>query len=277
MSEEYFKLPVPYTIGTKGSFHDIELCNGWSVSVEKSPISNSAQIDALSQETGIAMPEMIFGQNKAVIEYGMGQEKRFGLEFNAKDALLLVDKNSKVEDLLKVAYSEEWRASRDKEGAEVMEVIKPFDWTYSTAYKGTLCSEEYVFQPTIHRIPIEELKKPDPILFYEEVMLYEDELADNGTAVLSMKLRVMPKQMLLLCRFFLRLDNVVFRVRDTRVYVNFHSRIVLREYVAKEDAYAHVKSLVPRQQDVGAYLRDSNWVAERLSIKEEVYQEITIK
>lgn len=72
-------------------------------------------------------------------------------------------------------------------------------------------------------------------------MLYEDELADNGIAMLSCKIRVMPARMLLLCRFFLRLDNVLFRIRDTRVYIDFGTGEVIIEYVAREDEFETVR------------------------------------
>lgn len=32
------------------------------------------------------------------------------------------------------------------------------------------------------------LRRQDPILFYDENILYEDELADNGTAMLTIRL-----------------------------------------------------------------------------------------
>ena len=38
-----------------------------------------------------------------------------------------------------------------------------------------------------HRIPVEELSRPDPILFYTEIPLFEDELHDNGTSMLSIR------------------------------------------------------------------------------------------
>ena len=72
-------------------------------------------------------------------------------------------------------------------------------------------------------------------------MLYEDEMADNGITMLSCKIRVMPARLLLLSRFFLRLDNVLIRLRDTRVYVDFAAGEVIREYVAKEEAYETVR------------------------------------
>lgn len=119
----------------------------------------------------------------------------------------------------------------------IKHVAKPFDWSFSTDYKGTMNAESKPFEPSDAPIPIELLKRPDPILFFDDVMLYEDELADNGISMLSCKIRVMPSRLLLLARFFMRLDNVVVRLRDTRVYVDFDTGEVIREYVAKEEQY----------------------------------------
>lgn len=130
---------------------------------------------------------------------------------------------------------------REKVHEGIKEVVKPFDWSYTTDYKGTLRPGAPSFHPTVKAIPLELLRRPDPILFFDENVLYEDELADNGIAMLSCKIRVMPARLLLLCRFFLRLDDVIFRLRDTRVYVDFETKEVIREYVAKEDEFENVR------------------------------------
>jgi len=135
------------------------------------------------------------------------------------------------------------RKSREKKHEGITEVVKPFDWSYSTDYKGTLGSCATVFEPTTTPIPLELLKRPDPILFFDEVMLYEDEMADNGITMFSCKIRVMPQRLLLLCRFFMRLDGVLLRIRDTRVYVDFGTGEVIREYVAKEEKYEVVREV----------------------------------
>lgn len=135
------------------------------------------------------------------------------------------------------------RKSREQKHEGITEVVKPFDWSYSTDYKGTLASGSSAFEPTTTPIPLELLKRPDPILFYDEVMLYEDEMADNGITMFSCKIRVMPQRLLLLCRFFMRLDGVLLRIRDTRVYVDFGTREVIREYVAKEEKYEVVREV----------------------------------
>lgn len=125
----------------------------------------------------------------------------------------------------------------------IKEVVKPFDWSYSTDYKGTLLPDALGFEPTDQPIPLDLLRRPDPILFFDEIILYEDELADNGISMLSCKIRVMPARLLLLCRFFLRLDDVIFRLRETRIYVEFETREVIREYVAREEDFETVRQV----------------------------------
>jgi type 2A phosphatase activator TIP41 len=117
-------------------------------------------------------------------------------------------------------------------------VVKPFDWSYTTDYKGTVNGKAFVADN--EPIPIALLKRPDPILFFEEVVLYESELDDNGISIFSVKVRVMPERMLLLCRLFMRLDNVIIRIRDTRVYVDFKAGRVTREYLATEEKFETV-------------------------------------
>lgn len=133
--------------------------------------------------------------------------------------------------------------SREITHEGINEVVKPFDWSYTTDYKGTVRPNSRPFEETTKQIPIDLLKRPDPILFFDEVILYEDELADNGITMLSCKIRVMPDRLLLLLRFFMRLDNVLFRLRDTRVYVDFESMEVIREYQSKECEYEKVRQV----------------------------------
>jgi type 2A phosphatase activator TIP41 len=129
-----------------------------------------------------------------------------------------------------------------------------------------------------HAIPIAELSRPDPILFYAEIPLFEDELHDNGASHLLVRIvrplslfppsamssrsrrctpaqRVMPTCIFILSRFTLRVDNVLFRARDTRIYHSFASAppLVVRETRGWEAPYERVKrvnyfclSFVPR-------------------------------
>jgi type 2A phosphatase activator TIP41 len=138
--------------------------------------------------------------------------------------------------------------SRENTHEGIKEVVKPFDWSFTTDYKGTITNGKSfdVLPPQIvEPIPIELLKRPDPILFFEEVVLYESELDDNGISMLSCKLRVMPDRMLVLCRMFMRLDDVIVRIRDTRIYVEFATGKIIRDYTEKEDAFEKVKKVSP--------------------------------
>lgn len=235
--------------------------HGFRVSTQKLPILKADPIEEMTKNLGIAPPEMIFGDNYVAIEH---EKSGWGINFNAFDALNLVDKTG--QSMLQVAYSKEWQKSRcveslpvkitifdrkahilvnhrEKTHEGIKEVVKPFDWSYSTDYQGTLAPNARPFEETNKQIPIELLKRPDPILFFDDVVLYEDELADNGIAMLSCKIRVMPERLLLLSRFFMRLDNVLIRLRDTRVYVDFENREVIREYQAKECEYEKVRQV----------------------------------
>jgi TIP41-like family len=60
-----------------------------------------------------------------------------------------------------------------------------------------------------------------PIIFFDEIILYEDDLHDNGLVQYSIKLRVMPACAYILARLFVRVDHVMIRVRETRLLIDF--------------------------------------------------------
>ncbi|CEJ60857.1 Putative TipA protein [Penicillium brasilianum] len=245
---------------------------GFRIATQKLPILKAEPIEEMTKQLGIAPPEMIFGDNHVTIEH---EKTGWGIDFNAFDALDRVDKTG--QSMLQVAYSKEWQQSREKTHEGIKEVVKPFDWSYSTDYKGTLSPKAQPFEETEKPIPIELLKRPDPILFFDEVVLYEDELADNGIAMLSCKIRVMPSRLLLLSRFFMRLDNVLIRLRDTRVYVDFETREVIREYQSKECEYEKVRQILAgTRDDIPALMRDPNRLSEILPVVEKYSERVVL-
>lgn len=157
---------------------------------------------------------------------------------------------------IKVAYAQEWGKSRNDPanhpamaatttssetteppttafGAAAATQIadaRDYDWTFSTTWAGSSSSSsssssfQPATDPTTDRIPVERLgpSSGEPILFYDDLVLFEDELGDNGTSLLGVKVRVMPSGFLILQRFFLRVDDVVFRLFDTRMYCAFN-------------------------------------------------------
>ncbi|KAJ7682356.1 type 2A phosphatase activator TIP41 [Mycena polygramma] len=181
---------------------------------------------------------------------------------------------------------------------------KPFDWTYTTTYAGhpgvwtppetndgdsdagseagsrpatpTKVVEDeppraWAWTPAdannpAHTIPLAELTRPDPILFYAEVPLFEDELHDNGASHLLVRIRVMPTCLFILARFTLRVDNVLFRTHDTRVYHSFASTppLVVRETSGWEAPYDRVKGALQRRDDLTP-LTDPNFISKVLT------------
>jgi type 2A phosphatase activator TIP41 len=161
--------------------------------------------------------------------------------------------------------------------SDIKEVVKPFDWSYSTDYKGSIFSkqplddntqESPAFRTTDRKLPLRLLSQPDPILFFSSIDLFEDELADNGMSLLTVKVRVMPRRLLLLSRFFLRLDDVIFRIRDTRVYIEFETGEVIREYTAREEKYDAIKSQLGSAVDATSFMRDPDQLAKVCPIVE---------
>ncbi len=172
----------------------------------------------------IPVPEMIFGDNQVAVAH---EPSGWAISFAAEPALDLVDKTDR--NMLRVAYAADWSRSRERTSAGIKEVVRPFDWSYSTTYRGSESGPRGgapagwteprlggVAPPRLtpdgaRPIPIELLRRRDPILFNDEVVLYESELDDNGISMLSVKFRVMEHRMLLLCRLYMRLDDVVVR------------------------------------------------------------------
>lgn len=171
------------------------------------------------------LPEMVFPNNFLEIKAG-GQS---GIRFCALDALRGVDPYRAP---VKIACSKEWKESRLDTGL-VDKDINPFDWTYSTYYEGSLfgCSN---IEATDERIDMEKLKEQEEILFYSDLTLFEDELHDNGVAVCSVKIRCMPSGFFALLRYFLRVDGVMMRIHDTRLYRAIECDYMLREVCRRE-------------------------------------------
>ncbi|KHN96217.1 TipA protein [Metarhizium album ARSEF 1941] len=266
----------------------------FTISARKLPISKAGAIDHLTDEIGIPMPEMIFGDNVVSI---LHRPSKWYCEFNTPDALDAVDKTDK--HMLKVAYARDWESTREGTTQSIKGVVKPYDWSYSTTYAGTVGVADQQphdgapssraagaptvprFQATDKRIPIELLKRRDPILFFDEVVLYESELDDNGISIYSAKVRVHQQRMLLLCRLFMRLDNVVVRLRDTRVYVDFETDEVIREYTAKEAKFDHVKRKLAMSgrlpDEITIVLRDPNELDPLLDVVQHKTEALCLK
>lgn len=150
---------------------------------------------------------------------------------------------------------------------------KPYDWTYSTTYSGhssSLEQDDVLFQPAdpvdpAQSIPLARLARKDPILFFAEIPLFEDELHDNGASQLTVRVRVMPTCFFVLSRYTLRVDNVLFRTLDTRIFHDFSVRspFIVREAKGWEAPHKAIKQFLPNQDDLTP-LTDPNFIVNSL-------------
>ncbi|KAJ3487993.1 hypothetical protein NLI96_g3146 [Meripilus lineatus] len=230
---------------------------------------------------------MTFGNNSLELIH---KPSGWTLSFETDEALKEV-KNGVLGDGdggVKVGHADVWLRSRLGPSSELpmpkTVPTKPYDWTYTTMYPGSSqasSTTSVTWKPAdldnpSHEIPLAELTRKDPILFYAEIPLFEDELHDNGASSLLVRIRVMPTCIFILSRFALRVDHVLFRIFDTRIYCSFASSppLVVRETSGWEAPYERVKRLLPMRDDLTP-LTDPGWVAQILTgMTKEATQEI---
>ena len=105
----------------------------------------------------------------------------------------------------------------------------------------------------------------DPILFYKHVPLYEDELADNGISMLDVKIRVMNASIFVLSRFFMRIDNVLFRIRDTRLFIDLAQCTILEQSIRMEMPFDQLNDTFQHIPDRTHLFRDPSWLVTKLN------------
>jgi len=253
---------------------------GWTITSKKGTIGNSNELKGWAEFTRLPTnPDMCFGTNEFRLEH---DSNGFFLSFNTLDALSMVD-HTKGPDNIKVSTAEKWaegskqQLSRLEKDEKILEVLpsKEFDWTYTTLYKGTVKSQ-WKIEPTTEPINIALLQQPDPILYFDENTLFEDEMADNGVASLVIKARVMNNCLLVLLRYFLRVDGVLFRIYDTRIFHEFHKDYLIREFQQKEGEYHAVCSQLEEGAEKSS-VTDSNAIDKLLTKKSSVLDKIIFK
>ncbi|KYQ90965.1 hypothetical protein DLAC_07849 [Tieghemostelium lacteum] len=252
---------------------------GWNIITQNKPILRSTEKDEWEESLKLnSLPEMIYGNNFIRLS-----NQKISMIFNAHDALKLCPKES--DESIKVSYAKKWQEINKStfEGTDNNEPKKKYDWTYSTTYKGTIIYNDQtilnetpieLIEATEEQINIEKLKRPVPILFYDDILLYEDELADNGTSILSVKIRVMNDSFFLLLRYYLRVDDVIVRAYDTRIYHEFDKSYLLREFSVKETNFDTIKHLFEKDPSL---LTNSDFIVTKLPTVSTKIDKILIK
>eukprot|EP01121_Diplochlamys_sp_Union-15-3_P013713 TRINITY_DN4294_c0_g1_i1.p1 TRINITY_DN4294_c0_g1~~TRINITY_DN4294_c0_g1_i1.p1 ORF type:complete len:309 (+),score=43.06 TRINITY_DN4294_c0_g1_i1:78-929(+) len=258
---------------------------GWHFRTSKRHILSSEEIEEWVKELKLpVLPEMVFGYNTIVIEKPICEGVTFSYSFNAMSALkLCIGKEADV----KLLISKDWTESNKLQVEKIKTTIEKssklpisYDWTFSSHYLGDI---HFVSSPNIQNpkfgipeastdvINYDRLKKQDPILAFSEIHLFEDELGDNGEAQLSVKFRVMNDYFYGLVRYYLRVDGVLFRIHDTRIFHDFDTDYILRETQHREDSFDKVKKLTHPST-----YNDSNMIWNLLPVKLCKTEKITI-
>ncbi|KAJ0821501.1 putative TIP41-like protein [Helianthus annuus] len=244
--------------------------HGWEIESTNRSCLTSLNLQSWEEKLATShLPEMIFGDSALVLKHISSGTK---IHFNAFDALV----GWKNEPLppVEVPAAAQWKF-RSK---PFEQIILDYDYTFTTPYSGSETVEtsggvdsegnnRYKWEDCEEQINVAALTSKEPILFYDEVVLYEDELADNGVSLLTVKVRVMPSYWFLLLRFWLRVDGVLMRLRDTRVVCNFNENtkpVILRDVSWREATF---KALASKgyPSDSASY-NDPNVISQRLPV-----------
>ncbi|WVQ69447.1 uncharacterized protein L199_007664 [Kwoniella botswanensis] len=276
-----------YSINKTPNVHTIKI-GQWKIETIKKPILNGKEIDVAEKSLNLPLPEMTFGNNSLRLSYSPSSSSSSSSTSNDKDENGVQLRFDSIEALSGVATGEGWE-ERVGGGVKVSmaekwssksssnsfsgdspiptKPVKPHDWTFSTCYSGSVSGPSSFKPSPTHSLPLPLLARQDPILdrilFYDDVPLFEDELHDNGESILNVRIRVMPHSFFILSRLFLRVDNVLFRIHDVRVYHAFGSDEIVREVTGMEVGYDQVKRHLEKPSDLSP-LTDPNWVYQKM-------------
>lgn len=90
---------------------------------------------------------------------------------------------------------------------------------------------------TTEQIPYEKLGPDNKILHSGHMYLFECDLEDCGYMMSMVRFRAMKDSWFFLVRYYLRVDNVCVRIFDTRMYHEFGTNYIIREFKHLEGSY----------------------------------------
>lgn len=241
----------------------------WEIQLTKGPISGADEIDSFCRALHtLNAPEMFFGNNSISITH-----RRSGrcLTLSTRGALQSCGRVSDVEVKGAEAWKKSRgldgeRRNQDGPAGALDPVPVPEKTAETEAGRAAGLKEERSYLPDGHidwtfspiryggelhdrsgcPIPVAAtasdgsgfdralLLRRDPILLFDEIDFFESELDDNGISRLFAKIRVMNTCLFVLLRFFLRVDGVVMRVFDCRLFAKLGESFITREFQQRE-------------------------------------------
>jgi len=254
---------------------------GWKFIFKKSGILPSKELDQLSDGLNLqGIPDVVYGKNVALlineannVTYEISPQDSLSYCNFAKQKSTFKETFDKTSDTdtisvipteLKIKQAEFWKHKKISEDADIKVLEKISDWTYSTPYKGSikeiktkkaegedLTSEmenlsissksKINLEKTDEEIPLHNLTASNPIKWFSEFLLFEDELGDCGLSQSTFRFRVMGDCFFGLLRSYLRVDDVCVRIYDTRIYHEFGKNYILREFSVRENSFEELK------------------------------------
>jgi len=225
---------------------------GWDFYSHSENMMNSKDLDILiknKDENKLHinhLPEIFYGFNRLFL---INKSKNFCYEFNPLQMLSLAN-YSQRKKLLKEKEIYYIPNQAKSQYSKIDDTKNEEDWSFSSPYMGHITSinnspmskyypeikETKVFKKEKTNLKYPETKVEN-VLNYNQIHFFEDELGDIGFSEGKIGFGVMNECFLGLMRCYLRVDNMVVRNIDTKIYHKFGDNYIIRNFLVKEKTY----------------------------------------
>ena len=250
-----------YILNVPPNNKEIELSKfsykGWDFYSHTENMLNSKDLDILiknKEENGLYishLPEIFYGFNRLFL---LNESQNFCYEFNPLQMLSLTNNNVR-QKLLKEKEIYYIPTQAKSQYSKTDDTKNEMDWSFSSPYMGHITSinncimnkyypkinETKKFRTEKSNITFPEIKVEN-VLNYKQVQFFEDELGDIGLSEGKIGFGVMNQCFLGLMRCYLRVDNMLVRNIDTKIYHIFGEKYIIRNFSVKEKTYDELKN-----------------------------------
>lgn len=250
-----------YILNVPPNNKEIELSKfsykGWDFYSHTENMLNSKDLDILiknKEENGLYishLPEIFYGFNRLFL---LNESQNFCYEFNPLQMLSLTNNNVR-QKLLKEKEIYYIPTQAKSQYSKTDDTKNEMDWSFSSPYMGHITSINNCimnkYYPKINetkKFRTEKSNKIFPeikvenVLNYNQVQFFEDELGDIGLSEGKIGFGVMDQCFLGLMRCYLRVDNMLVRNIDTKIYHKFGEKYIIRNFSVKEKTYDELKN-----------------------------------
>ena len=225
---------------------------GWDFYSHTENMMNSKDLDILIKDKEenclfvSHLPEIFYGYNRLFL---INESANFCYEFNPLQMLSLTSntirqKLLKEKEIYYIPSQAKSKYSKSDDNAA------DEDWSFSSPYIGHItsinncCISKYynkINETKKFQIEKSDIKFPETkvenVLNYNQVHFFEDELGDIGFSEGKIGFGVMEDCFLGLMRCYLRVDNMIVRNIDTKIYHKFGDKYIIRNFLVKEKTY----------------------------------------